>query len=262
MKGKAIPIIAAALSLTLLAGTASAAEYTGSESYQSGKYAQALSRVSMTGDPRADLVSIARSQIGYQEGNHADQLSGQVYGNGKFTEYGHWYGLHNDWAAMFVSWCADQAGVSRDVIPSHYDVMEGLDWFAARGLAYTGEQVRVKKYTPRPGDLVYFKNSSSAKTVNHVGIVTGYSNGRIYTVEGDTCYPGSVSNGGMVTAQSYPITNTYIVYICAPNFGTAGTSVLPAGRSFSPWLLVNNDWHRHILPAKYFFIRNGDQYDR
>ncbi len=54
------------------------------------------------------LISVAASQIGYQEGpDHA-------------TKYGTWYGLPNKpWCAMFVSWCANKAGIDTSVIPKH-----------------------------------------------------------------------------------------------------------------------------------------------
>jgi hypothetical protein len=63
-----------------------------------------------------------------------------------------------------------------------------------------------------------------------VGLVTGYSNGRVYTIEGNIGAAGFTTNGGMVAQLSYPITNTYIVYICSPNYTEGGTNVLPDAR--------------------------------
>jgi hypothetical protein len=128
---------------------------------------------------------------------------------------------------MFVSWCAARAGISTDTVPSHAYTPDGLSWFAARGQAYTRAEIQSRKYTPRPGDLIYFKSSRNAKSTNHIGIITGYSNGRVYTVEGNVGAPGKLTNGGMVTEHSYPISNTYIVFICAPNYESGSTNVLP-----------------------------------
>ena len=58
-----------------------------------------------TGNHRIDIVSIAKTQVGYMEGDDND------------TKYGTWYGLPNQpWCGMFVSWCARQAGVPTDIL--------------------------------------------------------------------------------------------------------------------------------------------------
>lgn len=193
----------------------------------SGKYYRKLEQVKLTGDQRTDIVAVARSQVGYQEGSSEAQLTGEIYGGENYTEYGSWYGLQNLWCAMFVSWCAAQAGISTDIFPSHCATPEGLSWFAGRGLAYTREEVQSRKYTPKPGDLVYFKSSRNAKTTNHVGIVTAYGDNRIYTIEGNIGAIGKLTNGGTVAELSYPITNTFIVYICSPAYEAGSTNVLP-----------------------------------
>jgi hypothetical protein len=227
-------VIAAAtatvLAMSLLGSSASALQYTGTGSYMSGQYYRQLKQVPLTGDPRTDIVAIARSQVGYQEGNSINQLTGEVYGGTNFTEYGAWYGMQEMWCAMFVSWCADRAGISTNTVPSHAYTPDGLSWFAARGQAYTRAEVQSRKYTPRPGDLIYFKTSRNAKTTNHIGIITDYSGGRVYTVEGNVGAAGRLTNGGMVAEHSYPISNTYIVFICAPNYESGSTNVLPDAR--------------------------------
>ena len=219
--------LAAALTVSVFSGQVCAMQYQGTGSYMSGKYYRRLQQVKLTGDQRTDIVAVARSQVGYQEGGSDDQLSGQIYGGVNFTEYGAWYGMQDMWCAMFVSWCAAQAGISTDTVPSHAYTPDGLSWFAGRGLAYTRAEVQSRKYTPKPGDIVYFKSSRNAKSTNHVGIVTGYADNRIYTVEGNIGAPGKLTNGGMVAELSYPISNTYIAFICTPNYETGSTNVLP-----------------------------------
>lgn len=219
--------LAVALTASAFGGQVSALQYTGTGSYMSGKYYGKLQQVKLTGDPRTDMVAVARSQLGYQEGGSVNQLSGEVHGSVNFTEYGSWYGMQDMWCAMFVSWCAARAGISTDIVPSHCNTPDGLNWFAGRGLAYTRAEVQSRKYTPKAGDLVYFKSSRNAKTTNHVGIVTGYANNRLYTIEGNTTAPGKFTSGGMVVELSYPISNTYIVFICSPNYESGSTNVLP-----------------------------------
>lgn len=202
-----------------------ALQYNGTASYMSGKYYQALLQVSRTGDGRTDLINIAKSQVGYQEGGSPNQLSGQVYGGLNHTEYGAWYGIQDMWCAMFVSWCAEVAKVSEEIIPRHAFTPDGLQWFASRGQAYSREEVQAGNYTPQPGDLVYFKSSRNTRTTNHVGIVLGYGDDRLYTIEGNVGAASTPTNGGAVVEKSYPISNSFIVYVCAPDYEVAGTNV-------------------------------------
>ena len=215
---------AAALAMTMALPVQSL-DYEGSKAYSSGKYYQALTEVSLTGDQRTDIVNIALSQVGYQEGGSSPLLSGEVYGGVNFTEYGAWYGMQDMWCAMFASWCAHVAGIPTDVIPSHSYTPNGLKWFRDRGLAHEQSQIADGTYTPRPGDLIYFRSTRNENTTNHVGIVTGCEGGMIYTVEGNIGSPSTYSNGGMVTTVTYPITNTYIVAVCSPNYTTGAANV-------------------------------------
>lgn len=53
-----------------------------------------------------EFVQTALDEEGYEEGSDG------------YTKYGSWYGLANaDWCVMFISWCANQAGMemSRNV---------------------------------------------------------------------------------------------------------------------------------------------------
>lgn len=230
MRSRNQKIIAVAMSAVLTAcamsSYATAVNDTATESYMSGKYYHRLQQVKLTGDPRTDIVAIAKSQVGYQEGNSEDQLTGEVYGTQNYTEYGNWYGVQDMWCAMFVSWCAKEAGISADTVPSHCATPEGLNWFTGRGLTHSREEVQDRQYTPKPGDLIYFKTSRNAKPTNHVGIVTAYSNGRVYTIEGNVGAINTTTGGGMVVEKSYPITNTFIVYICSPDYESGSTSAI------------------------------------
>ena len=121
-----------------------------------------------TGNQASDIVGIAATQVGYGEG-----------GDG-YTKYGDWYGLpYSDWCAMFVSWCANQAGVSTDVFPSFALCSAGADWFISQGrFQYAGS------YTPQAGDLIFY---SSYGDIYHVGLVTGSDGYNVYSIEGNYC---------------------------------------------------------------------------
>lgn len=221
--GRRLLALALAALLAASLSPATALKYDGSAAYESGKYYRALTEVSLTGDARTDIVNIALSQVGYQEGGSSPQLSGEVYGGVNFTEYGYWYGAQDMWCAMFVSWCAYVAGISTDVIPKHAYTPDGLAWFRSRGLTHSKEEIAEGTYTPQPGDLIYFRSSRNPNRTNHVGLVTGYANGQIYTVEGNIGGSSVYSNGGMVTTMSYPITNEFIVAVCAPAYTESAT---------------------------------------
>ena len=61
-------LLVVAMFSALLPIKSEALSYSGSSSYASGKYYRALTNVQLTGNQRTDIVNIAKSQIGYQEG--------------------------------------------------------------------------------------------------------------------------------------------------------------------------------------------------
>ena len=146
-----------------------------------------------TGNQASDIVGVASTQVGYGEG-----------GDG-YTKYGDWYGLpYSDWCAMFVSWCANQAGVSTDVFPSFALCSAGADWFISQGrFHYAGS------YAPQAGDLIFY---SSYGDIYHVGLVTGSDDSNVYSIEGN--YNEAVYNG------SYPLSYGDILGYATPAYNT------------------------------------------
>lgn len=240
-----------------------ALSYSGSSSYRSGKYYTALTKVNLTGNQRTDIVNVAKSQIGYQEGSSSSQLSGTTYGGRNYTEYGRWYGMQDMWCAMFVSWCANVAGISTSTVPSHAYTPSGLSWFKSRGLAYSRATVAAGGYTPQAGDIIYFKSSRNSNTTNHIGIVTGYSNGTVYTIEGNTSSATISTNGGAVCSKSYSISNTYIVYICKPNYKGTNIKTSSTTSSSSAQYTGTNNWipdsvQSLVFNASYYSSKYAD----
>lgn len=137
----------------------------------------------------SDIIDVAASQIGYKE-------SGENQ-----TKYGAWYGMNGaPWCHMFVSWCADQAGVPVSVVPKTASTTEGMEWFKNRGLfKYKG------KYTPKRGDLVYFKTGRS-----HVGLVEKVTGSTLHTIEGNT--------SDKVARRTYPLSNETITGYGTPKY--------------------------------------------
>jgi hypothetical protein len=202
-----------------------AMDYSGSESYMSGRYYQALKEVELTGDSRTDIVNIALSQVGYQESNSAKKLSGETKGDYNYTEYGRWYGVQAAWCGIFVSWCAAQAGVDTDVVPKQGHVPSILQWFKKQDQAYRRRDVVNGKYTPQPGDIIFFHYGKSNVATDHVGLVVGYEDGMIYTVEGNSNSNGGAYIGGWVNYKSYKVNDGTIAYICSPDYESNATQI-------------------------------------
>ena len=249
-------IMAFSMLATVFAVDSAALSYSGSASYKSGKYYTNLTKVNLTGNQRNDIVAVAESQIGYREGNNSSQISGTYNGTGDYTEYGRWYGLQSLWCAMFVSWAAAVAGVSTSVVPKHSYTVSGLNFFKNQGRAYSRAQVAAGQYTPQRGDIVYFKYSRNSNPTNHVGIVTGYSNGTLHTVEGNTSSSTYSSNGGVVAPHTYSISNTAIVYICKPAYSGSGSGSSTTVQSNT--VTIPAHFKNWVFDATYYADNNPD----
>lgn len=187
--------------------------YTPTNGFKSSKYYSQLTSVSLTGDQRANLVNVAKSQIGYHEGNNFEQYGGGSSGSDNVTEYNYWYygQKHvkgNDtypWCAVFVSWCAKQAGLS-NIIPSFAGCGTGYNSTLPGAGAKT--YLRSSGYTPQSGDIIFF--NSGGYSPGHVGIVNYVSNGYVYTIEGNS--------SNKVNTLSYALSNTKIYGYAVPNY--------------------------------------------
>ncbi len=124
------------------------------------------------------FVNIAKGQIGVKETTRSDGKGTNV------TPYGKWYYGKEDveapWCAIFVSWCAKQAGILTTIVPKMayvpYEVTS-YDTFGRYKRLSSG-------YIPKPGDLFFHHDGT---TYSHVGIVASYnsSDNSITSVEGN-----------------------------------------------------------------------------
>ncbi len=160
-----------------------------SDVYKSSTYYTKLTSLTLTGDQRNDLVSVAMSQLGYHEGNSNADFDGMnTTGSGNFTEFNYTYGTIGDpatygyeWCASFATWCLKQAGVSKTVFIGEISCSRWVTKLTAAGTftsASTG-------YIPKTGDIIFFHTTSS-NTASHVGIVRFVKDSTIYTVEGNS----------------------------------------------------------------------------
>lgn len=128
-------------------------------------------------DSSSSIISAALSQLDYEEG--ADS----------YSKYGQWYGIPNgDWCDMFVSWCANEAGVSEAVFPRAASCTTHVRLFSGAG-TYHVSAARGGTYVPKQGDVIFFYNYPAHPTGNilrHVGIVLCVENGCVFTIEGNS----------------------------------------------------------------------------
>ncbi len=136
----------------------------------------------LNGDWRNDVISIAKTQLGYTESekNYAVLESGLTRG---YTRYGAWCGSpYTEWDAAFCSFCAEYAGV-RD-FPAADDCGELFDKFAEEGLCRAADA-----YVPKSGDLIFLDTDGDPADAEQVGLVSGVEDGIVSTIEGgrDDC---------------------------------------------------------------------------
>lgn len=71
------------------------------------------------------------------------------------SKYKTWYGMDDNWCAIFVSWCASQCGyIEGGIIPKTASVANMKSWYQQRGLYFAKES----GYEPKAGDVILFGN--------------------------------------------------------------------------------------------------------
>lgn len=122
----------------------------------------------VTGEGAQRLISIARDEIG---NNEAD---------GSHMKYENYMGFSasDPWCAMFVSWCANEAGfIDSGIIPKYASCSVGVSWFESKNQFH----LEGSGYTPQPGDIVFFGPGGGS----HTGIVVSADANNVYTIEGN-----------------------------------------------------------------------------
>ena len=138
-----------------------------------------IAKLELTGDWAEDVLTIAKSQLGYNEStkNYTVLEDGETMKG--YTRYGAWYGVpYGDWCAMYASFCLDYAGV--EGIPLDSNCNHWIGQLKERNMyRESGE------YEPLPGDLIFFDTHHDG-TSNHVGLVVEVDGDTVKTIEGNT----------------------------------------------------------------------------
>ena len=129
---------------------------------------------SNTGNQAQDIVQVALTQLGYSE-------SGKNH-----TKYNVWFYDRNKsaaWCAIFISWCANQAGIPKSIIKPNALASWSKVSTMKKNLygtpAYAFGETKAKV-----GDIAYIDNDRDGVT-NHVGLVYKVDDTAIYTIEGN-----------------------------------------------------------------------------
>lgn len=128
------------------------------------------------------FVEIALNQHISKTNFRENQITkdGKLVGDNK-TIYGDWYGMNGQpWCAMFVSWCANEAGILGEIVPKYASCLGGgQPWYKQEKKLWS----QTSGYKPKKGDVFFQKRSGGG----HTGIVVAYvpDKKRVYTIEGN-----------------------------------------------------------------------------
>lgn len=175
------------------------------------------------------IISAALSQLDYEEGTRS------------YSKYGQWYGIPNgDWCDMFVSWCANEAGIPASVFPRSAGCTAHVRLFSQKNTYYISA-ARGGTYIPQQGDIIFFYNYPEypkANVVRHVGIVLCVENGYVFSIEGNTLtnrldYPFyesvvplrnvDLEPQDYVAVKCYPLDEPQIHGYAVPNYSDTST---------------------------------------
>lgn len=157
-----------------------------------------------TGSGPTDIIGVARTQIGYQE-------------NSAGTKYGYWYNkifATQPWCAMFVSWCAEQANIPNTVIQKYASCSSEVAWFKSIGRWHDSKYYG-GSYTPKKGDVVFFRDAGSASVSTHTGVLAGLNGNYLVTIEGNAT---NAKVCEYTTNSSRTLTSSYVIGYGNPNY--------------------------------------------
>lgn len=172
------------------------------------------------------VIQLAKGEVGYLEKASNSNLDDKTSnaGDKNFTKYArdldkikYFNGAKNGyaWCSVFVHWLLVQVigkekalEITGEPSINNYGAgcPEVMNYFKKMNRFYN---------SPKVGDFVIFKNSKG--TPYHIGLVVGFDNNKVYTIEGNTSSAeGVVDNGGAVASKSYKLNYSAIAGYCRP----------------------------------------------
>lgn len=155
--------------------------------------------LSGTKDGAAAIVKVANSQIGVKESPY-NNVKYNTWYYGKEVKDRNSRDTSHAWCVVFISWCADRAGISTDVVPKTAGVGSIMNFYKNAGRYKT----RSSGYVPKAGDIAIFGNAS------HAGIVVACDGKTVSIVEGN--YSDSVK------LNTYKVGARAVSGYCTPDY--------------------------------------------
>ena len=141
-------------------------------------FQEGLERLRLTGDWRADLVTVAQFQIGQRESG-SDYLTDYDGGQTGATRYGAWLDdPYSDWCAAFIGYSLYRANIPLLEELGYGDVSTWLRH------SQDMDAFRHAGYSPQIGDIVFFMPGGTSE-ISHIGIVEFATETTIGTIEGN-----------------------------------------------------------------------------
>lgn len=211
------------------------------------------------------LIEIAKAEVGYLEKRSNDILDSKTgnAGSNNYTKYARdiYPSLQGQaWCDMFVDWCFVQAFGS---VKAKQLLCGGFSAYTPTSAQYFKNKGQYHKSDPKPGDQIFFRNSSR---ICHTGIVIKVSGGKVYTIEGNTSSGAEVvANGGAVCEKSYNLNNSRIDGYGRPDWTLAESNSYTVGwnHDSNGWWYADtkstyckNCW-KVINHHKYYFNKDG-----
>lgn len=179
------------------------------------------------GNTASKVLQIANNELGYLEKASASNLDDKTANAGKANYTKYWRDLcpsfqGQAWCNCFVNWCFAQAYGATEAKKMLYS-NSGWSYYTPTSSDYFKKN-NAWTTTPKEGYIIYFKNSTR---IHHVGIVTEVSNGRVFTIEGNTSKGTAViPNGGGVYAKDYSLTDSSIAGYGIPKYDNTAKQVI------------------------------------
>lgn len=163
--------------------------YSFSEAYMTSIWYENFDALELTANTRNNILRVALSQLGYHEGDSADDFDGMnTSGSSNYIEYArllvpNYNDNHYEWCACFVNWCLNQARV--DYAYGEIGCWKWVEWLKANDMfqdsfAYAGT------YLPQPADMIFFNWKETNTNSGHIGYVLYVTDTTIYTIEGNS----------------------------------------------------------------------------
>lgn len=151
-----------------------------------------------SGGGNSTIINVALKEEGYKETGDNN------------TKFGKWFGMNNQpWCAIFVCWCAHQAGIGTDIVLKSAAVQDFWDWYKGKGLFQ-----KKGSYIPKAGDIFIIKGGKES----HTGLVVSADNNCFYTIEGN--YKDKVSKVTRYYSEEHNLQG-----FCTPNYPSSGDAV-------------------------------------